>query len=103
MSRFATWPGFRHLRAFVAEVPRSVEGYLNVAELRRALIVAALSGASVGGTLEMLRDQADGIVTHREDAAIASAALGFALEAWRRLHHGEMTVMMPAIVKGPWK
>lgn len=98
MTNIRNWPVVRHVAAFFGEVPGAVSGHLNVNELFRVVLVAVFAG---GGTFEILNavwGDLSTILVDSRDAALASAAIAFAVEACRRFSQGSVGKFIPLIV-----
>lgn len=67
--------------------PKSLKGYLDLGELVKVLIAAAIAGATAPEVLAQVIGQLPAIVGP-ENVALAAAILTALLEGWRRLGQG---------------
>lgn len=77
---------FDAVRRFIAAAPGAIEGSLNVDELLRVVASTVVAGGGVQAVIYSIT-QNQYAIFGRGDAALGSAALVFAYEAWRRFRH----------------
>jgi hypothetical protein len=90
------------LKAFIGPTANSFLGYVNVAELARAVIAAFAAAPVSGGAAAVLvavlsAVQADASGIFPADAALAGAVLTFVVDLIRRFGHGEPPPAKPTL------
>lgn len=77
------------LKVFFAEVPGSLQGYLNSRELLRVVFLALAAGGGMTTMLASLRDSLNTVLVNPNDVGLVSALIVAAIEIQRRLQHGQ--------------
>jgi hypothetical protein len=80
---------FSSIREFFGPAPATIKKHLNTDELTRITLTALTAGAGTVALLQAILVNVGNIFPAPTDAALAAVVLTFALEALRRLGHGQ--------------
>jgi hypothetical protein len=88
---------FSSIREFFGPAPATIKKHLNTDELTRITLTALTAGAGTVALLQAILVNVGNIFPAPTDAALAAVVLTFALEALRRLNHGQEIVPTVAV------
>lgn len=76
------------IKAFFGPAATAISGYLNLAELAKAVVLGLVTGGGIYGVLAQVQANAVTVFPSPADDALVAAVLAFLLDATRRLPQG---------------